>query len=88
MRWSDFGLPRDKHEALAALRDTYERAATQRVEIGCRSGVGRTGTALAAMAVMAGIPADEATSWVRERYHGRAVEMPWQREGVRNLEAA
>ena len=27
-------------------------------------------------------PPDEAVAWVRERYHPRAVETPWQRRWV------
>ena len=55
------------------------------MEVACRGGVGRTGTALAALAVLDGLPADEAVRWVRERYHPRAVETPWQRRWLRSL---
>lgn len=48
--------------------------------------MGRTGAALAAVAVLAGIPSGEAVDWVRARYHPRAVETPWQRRWVRRLE--
>src|SRR5919108_715059 len=59
VRWPDFRTPRSTDDALAALAEAYERAAAQRVEIACGGGVGRTGTALAAMAVMAGLPVDQ-----------------------------
>ena len=83
--WPDFRLPRSTAEARAALDEAYDRAATERVEIGCGGGVGRTGTGLAALAVRAGIPPDEAVAWVRAHYHRRAVETPWQRRWVRRL---
>lgn len=82
VRWPDFRTPASTEDALRALRQAYERAATQRVEIACQGGVGRTGTALAAVAVLAGVPAAEAVAWVRRRYHQRAVETPWQRRWV------
>ncbi|MDN5548291.1 MAG: protein phosphatase, partial [Rhodococcus sp. (in: high G+C Gram-positive bacteria)] len=55
---------------------------TERVEIACGGGYGRTGTALAALAVMDGVPSKDATAYVRARYSPRAVEMPWQRRFV------
>src|ERR1700761_227237 len=46
IRWPDFSLPTDRPAAAAALRDAWARAATERVEIACAGGYGRTGTAL------------------------------------------
>ncbi|MFC7342795.1 protein-tyrosine phosphatase family protein [Saccharopolyspora griseoalba] len=83
VRWPDFRLPADRAAAAAALREAFERAETERVEIACRGGLGRTGTALACLAVLDGLDADEAVRFVRERYHHRAVETPWQRRYVR-----
>ena len=85
VRWPDFRTPASTADALAALAEAHERAATERVEVACGGGVGRTGTALAAMAVMAGVPSPEAVAWVRERYDKRAVETPWQRRWVRKV---
>lgn len=86
VRWPDFRTPSSTPDALAALREALERAASERVEVACGGGVGRTGTALAALAVLAGIPAPEAVAWVRERYARRAVETPWQRRWVLKLD--
>jgi protein-tyrosine phosphatase len=85
VRWPDFGLPTDRPAAAAALRDAWARAATERVEIACDGGYGRTGTALACLAVMDGLPGGEAVAWVRAHYAARAVETPWQRRFVVNF---
>jgi len=82
VRWRDFRTPTSTDDALDALTEAYRRSASERTEIACGGGVGRTGTALAALAVLAGIPRDEAVAWVRARYDKRAVETPWQRRWV------
>jgi protein-tyrosine phosphatase len=80
--WPDFRLPRSTPEAIAALAEAYDRGRTERVEIACDGGTGRTGTALAILARMSGVPAEDAVDWVRENYRARAVETPWQRRWV------
>lgn len=73
--WPDFELPRDTNALRVALQDALERARRgERVELGCWGGHGRTGTALACLAVLAGTPASEAVAWVRENYCDKAVE--------------
>jgi protein-tyrosine phosphatase len=79
LRWPDFWLPSDRSEAQSFLAEAWDRASTERVEIACVGGRGRTGTALACLAVIDGVPADQAVSYVRQHYDGRAVETPWQR---------
>lgn len=56
--------------------------ATELVEVTCGGGVGRTGTVMACLAVLSGVPADRAVGWTRENYHRKAVETPWQRRWV------
>ena len=86
VRWRDFWVPSDTAEALDALREVRRRAvAGERVEVACRGGVGRTGTALAALAVLDGLTAAQAVQWVRANYHCRAVETPWQRWWLRRV---
>jgi protein-tyrosine phosphatase len=82
LRWPDFWLPSDRAQAVDVLREAWERAPTERVEIACSGGRGRTGTALACLAILDGIPEREAVSFVRRHFDPRAVEMPWQRRYV------
>lgn len=74
VRWPDFRLPTDPAALRAALVEAHQRAGTARVELACGGGRGRTGTALACLAVLDGVPAEEAVGWVRARYDRRAVE--------------
>jgi protein-tyrosine phosphatase family protein len=86
LRWPDFWVPLDRADALDALRDVRRRAvAGERVEVTCRGGVGRTGTALAALGVLDGLAPGDAVAWVRREYHPRAVETPWQRRWLRRV---
>ncbi|MFC8722003.1 protein-tyrosine phosphatase family protein [Kitasatospora sp. NPDC057198] len=82
LRWPDFRLPADRADAADALREAWDRAAGERVEVACGGGYGRTGTALACLAVLDGVPAAEAVAHVRAHYSPRAVETPWQRRFV------
>jgi protein-tyrosine phosphatase len=79
LRWPDFWLPSDRSQAKDILAEAWHRAWNERVEIACRDGRGRTGTALPCLAVIDGIPADRVVSFVRRHYDARAVETPWQR---------
>ncbi|MGV9265976.1 protein-tyrosine phosphatase family protein [Kitasatospora sp. NPDC003701] len=82
LRWPDFRLPADRAEAAQAFREVWERSAAERVELACAGGRGRTGTALACLAVLDGVPAASAVAYVREHYDRHAVETPWQRRFV------
>jgi D-serine deaminase-like pyridoxal phosphate-dependent protein len=86
IRWPDFWIPVDRADALDALREAYRRArGGERVEVACHGGVGRTGTALAALGVLDGLQPAQALTWVRGNYHPRAVETPWQRWWLRGV---
>lgn len=81
--WPDFSVPRDRQAAAAQIRSAFARArAGERVEVGCAGGLGRTGTVLACMAVLAGVPAADAVAWVRANYDARAVETEEQEKFV------
>jgi hypothetical protein len=82
LRWVDFGVP-DATELRVALEDVLDRARRgELVEVGCLGGHGRTGTALACLAVLTGTPPGEAVAWVRAVYCEKAVETDEQREFV------
>jgi hypothetical protein len=74
VRWPDFRLPADPAELRRALAEVLARAGDERVEVACGGGTGRTGTALACLAVLDGVPATQAVRYVRERYRHHAVE--------------
>lgn len=83
INWPDFGLPADQKTAAGQIMAAFERAKNrERVEIGCIGGFGRTGTVLACMAILAGVPADKAVDWVRANYNPRAIETSEQAEWV------
>jgi hypothetical protein len=85
VRWPDMGLPSDPGSAREILRETWRRTAAERVEFACAGGIGRTGTALACLVILDGVPAGEAVAYVRRHYHPRAVQTPWQRRYVRRF---
>ena len=82
VRWPDFWLPTDPAYLEQVLLEVRTAAATGRAEIACGGGRGRTGTALACLAVLDGVPRTEAVALVRAGYHRKAVETPWQRRFV------
>lgn len=88
VRWPDFWLPKDRRYAGEVLHQAWERAATERVEIACGGGRGRTGTALACLAVIDGLPPKHAVAFVRRHYDPHAVETPWQKRYVREFTRA
>lgn len=87
VKWPDFRLPADPAQFASALREAWERAEEERVEFACGGGKGRTGTALACLAVLDGVPAAEAVEYVRANYSSHAVETPWQRKFVERFQA-
>ena len=87
LRWPDFRLPADDDEVRVVLADAWARASTERVELACAGGRGRTGTALALLAILDGVPPAEAVAFVRAHYDPRAVETGAQRRYVRRWRA-
>jgi hypothetical protein len=86
--WPDFLLPIDRADAIRHIRALHDRVvAGAQVEVACNGGIGRTGTVIACLAVLAGLPAAEAIAWTRANHHHRAVETPWQRRWVRRFPA-
>jgi hypothetical protein len=82
IRWPEFGLPSDRATVQPVLTEALELASSERVELACAGGRGRTGTALACLAILDGVPSAEAVAFVRAHYNPHAVETPWQRRYV------
>lgn len=81
--WPDFGLPDEPWAAARQIATAFGRAQNgELVEVGCLGGSGRTGTVLACMAVLAGVPGNEAVAWVRSAYRPQAVETAEQEAWV------
>jgi protein-tyrosine phosphatase len=79
--WPDFGLPVDERDAFEALEEAAQRIARgELIEVACDGGTGRTGTALACLAIIAGVSPAEAVNWVRDCYSPNAVERVEQEE--------
>ena len=75
IEWEDFGLPADEAQIFTAMTDLYRRARSgELVEVACYGGVGRTGTVLGCLTVLAGVSPAEAVAWVRNHYHRSAIE--------------
>ena len=75
-RWPDHRLPVDRSDPEGVVREASRRSVSERVETACAGGRARTGTALACVAVLDGVPAAEAVAYVRGRYDPRAVRFP------------
>ena len=83
IEWEDFGVPIDGERAVAQIESVFARArGGEGVEIGCLGGLGRTGTVLACMAILAGVDPAESVSWVRQHYRAEAVETAEQEAWV------
>lgn len=82
VRWPDFRLPSNPDDLRSAIAEAWTRAVAERVEFACAGGRGRTGTALACLAVFDGVPAAAAVAYVRAHYDPSAVETPAQRRFV------
>jgi hypothetical protein len=81
--WPDFRLPASGEHLRAAIAEAWQRADGERVEFACAGGRGRTGTALACLAIADGVPSARAVAYVREHYDPHAVETPGQRRFVK-----
>ncbi|MDP0397076.1 protein phosphatase [Tsukamurella strandjordii] len=79
VRTPDFGVPLAPEAARRRFAQAHALLPTERVEVVCGGGIGRTGTGLAALAILDGLTPTDAVDYVRTEYHPRAVETPWQR---------
>lgn len=77
--WPDFGVPTDTARFRSDLTQLLERSRNgERVEVGCLGAHGRTGTALACLAILTGVPSSDALEWVRATHCEKSVETPDQ----------
>jgi len=84
--WPDFSVPDDRAPVVRALTSLLGQARDGlHLEIGCYGGHGRTGTALACLAVLCGHDPETAVDRVRSVYCERAVETQEQEAFVRNF---
>ncbi len=79
----DMGIPEDPAAFRATLAGALARVvAGETVAVACRGGLGRTGTAVACLLVMAGLAPDEAIALTR-RSRGGTIERDIQEDFVR-----
>lgn len=81
---ADFGLPDPAalRAALDALKAAMAAEPDRLFYVGCKAGLGRTGTVLACLAAECGVEGDP-VAWVRARHDARAVETPAQEDFAR-----
>ena len=83
IHWPDFGVPADDAPTARSIVEAFRRAqGGETVEVCCYGGKGRTGTILSCMAVLAGVPSDQAVEWVRANYSRTAGERDTQARWV------
>jgi protein-tyrosine phosphatase len=86
----DYGVPDEAalrgvlQQMLAAMRAAPDGA----YHIGCKAGIGRTGTVMACLAIMAGAAEGDPVAWLRAAYYPGAIETPAQEDFVRGLTRA
>lgn len=71
--WPDGRIPRRPQQAIEQLKDLLKSADDKRIEVTSGSGMGRTGTALAIMAVLEGMEPSKAIDFLHEAYSDDAV---------------
>ena len=84
--WPDNRVPRRPRQAMTQLHELLNRAEKERIEITCGGGVGRTGTALAILAIFDGMAPDEAIAFVRSSYNEESVTEHAQRGFLADVE--
>ena len=84
--WTDWSVPEDPGLLRAILQWLLaEIQGGKKVEVGCIGGHGRTGTALACLLVLQGLPAKKAIRRVRDDYCELAIETKSQLELIKSF---
>ena len=83
----DFGLPDEAalRAVLAQMLEAMRAAPNDAYHIGCKAGIGRTGTVMACLAIMAGAVEGDPVAWLRAAYFQGAIETPGQEAFVRGF---
>lgn len=86
----DFGLPDEAalRAVLTRMLEAMRAAPDGAYHIGCKAGLGRTGTAMACLAIMAGVVQGDPVAWLRAAYNPEAIETPEQEDFVRRFARA
>ena len=83
----DFGLPDEAglRTVLTQMLEAMRAEPDGAYHIGCKAGLGRTGTAMACLAILAGAAEGDPVAWLRAAYNAEAIETTGQEEFVRRF---
>jgi len=83
----DYGVPDEAglRAILAQMLEAMRSAPDGAYHIGCKAGIGRTGTVMACLAIMAGAVEGDPVAWLRAAYFQGAIETPGQEAFVRGF---
>ena len=83
----DYGVPDEAglRAILAQMLEAMRAAPDGAYHIGCKAGIGRTGTVMACLAMMAGAVEGDPVAWLRAAYFQGAIETPGQEAFVRGF---
>ena len=86
----DYGVPDEAalRTVLADMLEAMRAAPDGAYHIGCKAGLGRTGTAMACLAILAGAAEGDPVAWLRAAYNAEAIETTGQEEFVRRFARA
>ena len=85
----DYGVPDEAalRAILAQMLEAMRAAPDGTYHIGCKAGIGRNGTVMACLAIMAGPVEGDPVAWLRAAYYQGAIETPGQEAFVRGFTA-
>jgi protein-tyrosine phosphatase len=83
----DYGVPDEAglRAVLAQMLEAMRATPKDTYHIGCKAGIGRTGTVMACLAIMAGAVEGDPVAWLRAAYFQGAIETPGQEAFVRGF---
>ena len=86
----DYGVPDEAalRAILAQMLEAMRAAPDGAYHIGCKAGIGRTGTVMACLSIMAGAVEGDPVAWLRAAYTAEAIETPAQEDFVRRFARA